>query len=195
MCRTAVVRLCDAEPEVKVTIRTPARAEEPAEPDVSPVCVMQFEQVKKSAAMFINLWMMGGCGGSDGWRGLGDGVAEHAPTGTRAADEQYAGGKGLRTESVGDAAEQDAFVAVCLAEQRGRLGRVLSSDRRELHRCCRRDHRLDDQRVVRPGSQTSPSFWIRIFSTQRVPADDDERGRRRWRAAAWRATMLTTRTR
>ena len=85
MCRTAVVRLCDAEPEVKVTIRTPARAEEPAEPDVSPVCVMQFEQVKKSAAMFINLWMMGGCGGSDGWRGLGDGVAEHAPTGTRAS--------------------------------------------------------------------------------------------------------------
>ena len=25
--------------------------------------------------MFINLWMMGGCGGGDGWRGLGDGVA------------------------------------------------------------------------------------------------------------------------
>ena len=43
-------------------------------------------------------------------------VAALAPGRTRAADEQYAGGKGLRTESVGDAAEQDAFVAVCLAE-------------------------------------------------------------------------------
>ena len=93
----------------------------------------------------------------------------------RAPDEGHhsragaAGGRSSDATAVKVERERELEVASGRLEQRGRLGRVLSSDRRELHRCCRRDHRLDDQRVVRPGSQTSPSFWIRIFSTQGCP--------------------------
>ena len=82
----------DARPEVKVTIKVPAKKEEPSQPAADKsVFVANFGGsgggVKKSLGTFLNLWMMGGCGGTEGWAGRGDCVAEHTPSGTVAAVE------------------------------------------------------------------------------------------------------------